>query len=247
MGMNPRWIKECYRSARVVSGSGDVLKVVAGSGGTLTGTRITANEGHPVVMFSANDCATIPSNVQACDRLEEQVPGMRFLGKTFVASRTPVRGVGPDNKTDDVVWQLYAAEDDTTVSISASPGVTGLTFESMVLGRGESVDLLVSGAEQQPGDFYIVSDKPISAMQYMTGLKDPYDSYTGGLGDPAMVYVSPTEQFFQPYGIQTFPGRHLRNHAPLIPVHIATYSRIGQIDTHCPKRRPLQTSRTIPS
>lgn len=184
----------------VVLDEGDVVQVSNGrpfeEAEPLTGTRITANEGHPVVLFSAHQSLAIPYLVGAADHLEEQLPGMRFWGKQFVASRMPVRGVGAMNETDNVMWQIYAGENDTTVSLSASPGVAGLTFESTVLDRGESVELLVSGTEQDPGDFYIDSDKPIAVMQYMTGCSGPN---TGGLGDPAMVYVSPTEQYLSRY------------------------------------------------
>lgn len=182
----------------VMLDEGDVLQVAPYGlvDVSMTGTRITSNPGHPVVLFSANRCTNIPSDVDTCDILEEQLPGMRFWGKKFVASRMSVRGVGSDHSTDNVSWQIYAGEDDTNISLTASPEVTGLPFETTTLSRGESVEMLVSGTDQNPGDFYISSDKPIAVLQYMTG---SYGPNTGGLGDPAMVYVSPTEQFLSRY------------------------------------------------
>jgi hypothetical protein len=184
----------------VMLDEGDVLQVAAadafGENASLTGTRVTANDGHPVVLFIAHPALAIPEGVGAADHLEEQLPGMRFWGKKFVASRMPVRGLSAMNTTDNVMWQIYAGEDDTQVSLSASPAVEGLPFEQTVLNRGETVEFLVSGTEEDPGDFYIASDKPIAVLQYMTGSAGPN---TGGLGDPAMVYVSPTEQFLSRY------------------------------------------------
>ncbi len=183
----------------VVLDEGDVLQVATDENVehlSMTGSRVTANTGHPVVMFSSHKCATVPSGVSACDHLEEQLPGMRFWGKRFVAARMPVRGVSATNTTDNVMWQIYAGEDDTTVSLSGSSEVQGLPFESSVLNRGESVEFLVSGTDEAPGDFYILSEKPIAVMQYMTGSGGPE---ANDLGDPAMVYMSPTEQFLSRY------------------------------------------------
>ena len=180
---------------------GDVVQIMTqDTNDSLISTRVTANEDHPIVMFSGHKCEDMPEGVGACDHLEEQLPGMRFWGKTFVGARMPVRQVGPlngtPNATDSVIWQIYASEDNTTVNIAATPGLNGVPFESRTFDRGESVIFEVTGTENNPGDLYIDADQPIAIMHFMTGAAGPN---TAELGDPSMVYVTPTEQFLSRY------------------------------------------------
>jgi hypothetical protein len=169
---------------------GDVLEVAtANVGDSLTGTRITANEGHPIAVFSGQECGNVPADVPACDHLEEQLPGLEYWGTEFVAARMPVRGTAP--MAEEVAWQIYAGEDDTEVIISASSAVQGLPFESALLEQGQVVEFLAHGTQANPGDFFVQADKPIAVMQYMTGTEI---ANSGGTGDPSMVYMAPTEQ-----------------------------------------------------
>ncbi|MBN2527044.1 MAG: IgGFc-binding protein [Deltaproteobacteria bacterium] len=188
---------------KVLLDEGDVLRVateasIVGEEGSFTGTRVTSNANHPVVLFIDHPNATIPENSGAADHLEEQLPGMRFWGKTFVASRLPVRGIGDDKSTDSVMWQIYAGSDDTQISLSAVSDVAGLPGNTLTLGRGEVAEFMVTGTQKNPGDFYIDADKPIAVMEYMTGFST---ENTNGFGDPSMVYVSPTEQYLARYVI----------------------------------------------
>src|SRR5690606_12409679 len=55
---------------------GDIVEVmtkVMNQG--LTGTRINSDPAHPVAVFAGNECTFIPTNVYACDHLEEQLSG----------------------------------------------------------------------------------------------------------------------------------------------------------------------------
>jgi hypothetical protein len=101
-----------------------------------------------------------------------------------------------------VLWQVYGSEDGTTVSMSASAGVENLPFTTANLDAGEMVEFVVWGNQTQPGDFFVEADKPIALMQYMIGSTNPN---CGGIGDPAMVYTSPTEQFLPRY-VVLVPG-----------------------------------------
>jgi hypothetical protein len=192
---------------------GDVLEVETNNHlDSLTGTRITADQGHPIIVFSGQECAFIPDGVYACDHLEEQLPGMRFWGKEFVASRMPVRStVGT---AEDVLWQVYASEDDTSVEFNASSGVTGLPPSPSQLNQGDVLEFYVGGTTAEPGDFRVTADRPIGLMQYMIGSENPN---CGSIGDPAMVYVSPTEQFLPRY-VVLVPGTWI-NDALIITRH----------------------------
>jgi hypothetical protein len=179
---------------------GDVLNVEAdGYLHSMTGSRVVSDEAHPIAVFSGQECAYIDSNQCACDHLEEQMPGLRFWGTEMVAARVPNRNGG--GASDRVLWQIYASEDDTQVTLSAAAQVTGLPASPLTLQQGEWLEFFVQGTEPQPGDFFISATRPIGVMQYMTGA----DNTSSGLGDPAMVYTSPTEQFLPRY-VVLVPG-----------------------------------------
>jgi hypothetical protein len=180
---------------------GDVLEVATNLvGDSLSGSRVTSNPDHPISVFIGQQCAYIPSNVFACDHLEEQMPGLRFWGKEFVAAQMPIRSTS--DTTENTLWQIYASEDDTEVTITASPDVAGLPFANSVLSKGEMVEFYAKGTNGSPGDFFVEADKPIGVMQYMVG---SLNANTNNIGDPAVVYTSPVEQFLTRY-VVLVPG-----------------------------------------
>jgi hypothetical protein len=123
------------------------------------------------------------------------MPGPRFWGTSIVASRLPVRS--ETIFADEVMWQIYASEDDTEVVLSAADGIIGLPEWPQNLDQGEMLEIIVGGGTYtNPGDFFIEADKPIGVAQYMTGATTPN---TSGVGDPAMAYVIPTEQYLSRY------------------------------------------------
>jgi hypothetical protein len=179
---------------------GDVLEVATNAPyATMTGSRIESNPDHPIAVFSGQECAFIPFEVFACDHPEEQLPGLRFWGKEFIGARMPIRSLV--DETDAVLWQIYASED-TQVTVAADPGVVGAPIGTFSMAAGELQEFYASGIQAAPGDLYISSEKPIGVMQYMIGSENPN---CNSIGDPAMVYVSPTEQFLQRY-VVLVPG-----------------------------------------
>ncbi len=158
---------------------------------SLSGTRIEANK--PIAVFTAHECANVPANAFACDHLEEQLSGVRLWGQDFAASRVPVRSAGSPETS---LWQIQASENGTTVSLSADADVSGLPDSPISLAAGEVVEFYVGGTATSPGDFVINANKPIAVMNYMTGADNPPST---GTGDPAMVQLSPTEQFLPRY------------------------------------------------
>jgi hypothetical protein len=174
---------------------GDLLEVQTSIYETsMTGSRIEANEGHPIAVFSGHECATIPNEIGACDHLEEQVPGLRFWGTELVAARMPVRSVS--SQADTVMWQIYASEDETEIELTAADGVSGIPESPLTLDQGEVLEFFAGGSAATPGDFFVEADKPIGVAQYMTGAGNPN---TNGLGDPAMAHAVPTEQLLPRY------------------------------------------------
>ena len=145
-------------------------------------------------MFTAHECAYIPDLMNACDHIEEQVAGLHLWGTQFVAARVPPRTPGSPETS---LWQIYASEDDTTVTIAANPAVTGLPNTPTMLDRGQKLEFYAGGTSAHPGDFLVSADKPIALLNYMTGYGNlPFADQTG---DPAVVQLSPVEQFLPVY------------------------------------------------
>ena len=185
---------------------GDVAEVMTKSMNQgLTGTRVTSDIDHPVAVFSGNECTFIPTNVYACDHLEEQLSGVRLWGQHFVASRVPNRSAN-----DPSLWQIYASEDGTTINLTTDPELNGIPNNQFVLQAGQVVEFYVGGTAQVPGDFEIEADKPIAVLNYMTGSENP----GAGIGDPAMVQLSPIEQFLPRY-VVLVPGTWINDVAVL--------------------------------
>lgn len=172
---------------------GDIAEViVAGNGLDISGTVVTSNPGHPIAVFAGHECANVPEGIVACDHIEEQLSGLRLWGSTFVAARVTPRQSPPEPSA----WQLYASEDDTVVDITAPPGVTGLPQTPMTLDRGETIEFFVGGSVEAPGDFLVETSRPAALINYVTGWGN---LGTGNQGDPAMVQLSPVEQFLPRY------------------------------------------------
>ncbi|MBK9756706.1 MAG: IgGFc-binding protein [Nannocystis sp.] len=174
---------------------GDVLNVAVQSLGTsMTGTKVNSNADHPVAVFAGQECALIPAAVCCCDHMEEQLAGVRLWGKSFIAARMPVRNPGAPEQT---LWQIYAAENGTTVKVNYDPGVTGIPAPQFVLNQGEVSEMYVSGPPGEEGDFEVIADKPIAVYGYMVGAQN----FGSAIGDPAMVAMAPSEQFLPRYVI----------------------------------------------
>ncbi len=181
-------------------GEGDVASVAVQNLGTsMTGTKITSNEGHPVAVLSGQECALIPENVCCCDHMEEQLAGLRQWGTHFIAARMPVRDV---NMPETSLWQIYASEDGTQLTFTYDPGVTGLPGPNLVLNQGEMAQVYVTGPANEPGDFEVEASKPINVINYMIGSENLGG---GSVGDPAMVQHSPVEQYLPRY-VVLVPG-----------------------------------------
>ncbi len=123
---------------------------------------------------------------------------MRLWGMHFIASRVPPRSAQPDTS----LWQIYASEDATQVTISANAAVTGIPNNNFMLNAGEVMEFYAGGNAMHPGDFEVEASKPIAVLNYMTGATNPG---AAGTGDPAMVQLSPVEQFLPRY-VVLVPG-----------------------------------------
>jgi hypothetical protein len=185
---------------------GDVLSVAVQSmPNSMTGTKITSNMDHPIAVFAGQECALIPEAVCCCDHMEEQLAGVRLWGKNFIAARMPIRNPGSPEAT---LWQIYASEDATNVTINSDAAVTGIPAKQFLLNQGQVTEMYVSGPPGQEGDFEISADKPIAVYGYMVGS----ENFGSDLGDPAMVAMAPTEQYLPRY-VVLVPGTWINDYA----------------------------------
>ena len=90
-----------------------------------------------------------------------------------------------------------ASEDDTTVTFTADPEVTGVPAGPQVLQAGGVIEFYAGGTPAHPGDFLVDADKPIALANYMTG--EGNLSAGTNSGDPAMAQQSPIEQYLPRY------------------------------------------------
>ena len=186
----------------VTLNEGDVLSVAVQNIGTsMTGTIFESAKETPFMLFAGQECALIPAQTCCCDHMEEQISGVRLWGKNFVAARMPVRNA---NSPESSLWQIYGAEDNTTVTLVADAQVTGLPPNPIKLNKGQVVEFYANGPANEPGDFEVNSDKPIGVMNYMTGAENmppPFNS----TGDPASVQIPSVEQYLPRY-VVLVPG-----------------------------------------
>lgn len=185
---------------------GDVLNIAVQSlPASMTGTKITSNMDHPIAVFAGQECALIPESTCCCDHMEEQLAGVRQWGKTFIAARMPIRNAGAPENT---LWQIYASEDGTSITIANDPGVTGIPSTQFVLNKGQMSEFYATGPVGEEGDFAITADKPIAVYGYMVGAQ----GFGSDIGDPAMVAMAPIEQYLPRY-VMLVPATWINDYA----------------------------------
>lgn len=165
---------------------------------SLTGSSIVSDPQHPVAVFSGHSCANIPGDVCCCDHLEDQLSGVRLWGRDFVAAHVPVRHHANPEAT---LWQIYASEHGTTVTLDRDPALNGLPGTELKLNMGEVVELFVSAPAGIEADFRVRADRPIALVGYMIGSHNLPEVLLEDGGDPAMVQFAPVEQFLPRYVI----------------------------------------------
>ena len=161
----------------------------------LTGTTVQSDK--PVAVFSAHNCAFVPSiEVKYCDHLEHQLAPVNTWGKTYVADLFHPRA---PNAYD--VWRVMAAEDQTVVT--TNPPVEGAT--SKILNKGEWFEYQASFPH------LISATNRIQVGHFMTGSNmDGFDLVCGnaltGIGDPVFTIGVALNQFLDNYVVLTPPG-----------------------------------------
>ncbi|TAL67342.1 MAG: hypothetical protein EPN82_15335 [Bacteroidetes bacterium] len=140
----------------------------------LTGTYIKSNK--KIAVFSGHQCAYVPQHIIACNHLVEQLPSVPSWGKHFY--------IGKLESRSKYSYRVLANEPRTKV------------FEDSKLVK------TLNGGEYYEGtaskEIQITADKPVLVAQYSQGFMNG-DS----IGDPMMLFISPTQQFLNQYRFAT--------------------------------------------
>ncbi|HYF03338.1 MAG TPA: IgGFc-binding protein, partial [Patescibacteria group bacterium] len=172
-------MKAANRPFKVNLRKGDVYQIVARFDpltiSELTGTLVTANK--KIAVFSGHNCAYVPSRVDACNHLIEQLPPVSSWGKHFY--------VGQFKDRSRYTLRVVASEPKTKI------------FEDTrlvaVLNAGEFYENTNARTHMQ-----ITADNPVLVAQYSQGFRNG-DS----VGDPMMLLISPSQQYVHEYRFAT--------------------------------------------
>jgi hypothetical protein len=182
----------------------------------MNGTGVESDK--PVAVSGGTTCVNIPDGVGACDMIHQQIPPIRLLGDTYVATRYRDRVEGSVEVTP---WRIAAVVDGTTLTFD--PPIDGAPT---TLGRGEWAEFWA------PGPFVVRSQDashPIYVAAYMTG----GGNVSTRQGDPEFVNVVPVGQYLRSYIFLTDPTYGNTN---LVFVRAPVDGRYEDVELDCAGR-----------
>ena len=145
----------------------------------VTGTRIVTNQ--PVSVFSGHECANVPASVTYCDYIIEQIPPTILWGMVYYIAPLVTRSRS--------TIKVLAAHDSTNVDIYCSNANAPYTIN-----QGRFVERIIG---QENCAIYASSEVLIA--QFGHGSRDD----TGTFGDPLMMLVPATTQYFDSLAFST--------------------------------------------
>ncbi|MBZ5714754.1 IgGFc-binding protein [Nannocystis pusilla] len=175
-------------SGKAPLGSGDVLEILSGDPGDITGTRLVSDK--PIQVLGGHQCSFVPASVGYCDHLEEAMLPISQLGTEYVVA-APTMAEPATSRRAQIV-RVIATEADT--ALTYDPPLPGAP--TTIAGPGEFVELAPS-----PLNFVLVSDKPVLVAQYMVGAQFD-DSET----DPSMLATLPVARWHTRHHVHALPG-----------------------------------------
>lgn len=176
---------------------GEVLQLIGTrTGQDLTGSRVRANG--PIAVFTGHDCTNVPAERTACDHLEEQLFPAATWGRRYAVTALRDRVADPDETS---VVRVVSQADNNTLHFE---GISTPPECDRRLDAGDFCEFETSGS------FIVTGDRPLMVAQFMIGLSHPPQCQAIGavtterddcVGDPAMVFEVPTEQYRSRYDL----------------------------------------------
>jgi hypothetical protein len=178
----------------------------------LTGAYIESSE--PIAVFSGHECSFYPSDLRACDHLEEQLFPTETWGTEFFL--VPPKERGDNAVSERIYWKILAQGENAQLRLSvpfselqgAGPGAPGVPDCSQMLDTdGQTINLGTRGfCEFSTKEAVaLTSDQGITVMGIISG-QESVDSGSGfgsHLGDPSIFLVPPARQARRDYAFLT--------------------------------------------
>ena len=189
----------------------------------LTGTKVTTNK--PISLFSGVECAVIPSLIENCGNLMEQIPPTELWGTVYyfapLASRT------------SYTIKIIAAHHSTTVDIYCNNTVTSY----YIVNAGEFINVTYDNQEFCG----VKANQVVLVTQFSHG----YDS--DSQGDPMMTLIPATSHYVNSITSSTFKISTCTNHYINIIV-LASYYQPEMISITTPEgiRQSLDSLNWLP-
>lgn len=167
----------------------------------LTGSVVVSNK--PVSVFGGHECPFIPSDKQACDYTQQQLPSLAQWGSEYAAVgyRSRKDGVEAGNETEPMAYRIVAARDGTKLDYDPPIPPSGAPIE---LAAGQVATFFIG-----VGQAFVVrtqdADHPIYVAAHMTGATAAGLNVYNGMGDPEFVNVVPAQQYQSAYSFYADP------------------------------------------
>ncbi len=143
----------------------------------LTGSLFTSNK--PIAFFAGHTCAQVPADVNFCDQLLEMEPPVSSWGRQFYIGRFESR-------------QEYAIR-----VVSSEPNTQVFMNNQLVAKLNNAGEFYENNHVKD--NAYLTTNKPVVVAQYAQSSA----ADTLQIGDPFMLFVTPTEQFLPGYRFLT--------------------------------------------
>ncbi|MEZ4226371.1 MAG: IgGFc-binding protein [Polyangiaceae bacterium] len=158
---------------------------------SLGGTTIQADK--PVGFLAGARCSQVPTDVYACDHLEQMIPPIQALGNEYVGvSHQPRSG-------EPALWRVMGVVEGTQLTYSADVGGPVQLKQGQIIQFSTTFPFAVKSQDK---------DHPFLLMAHMTG-----GSTKGmiGIGDAEAVLSVPPAQFLTEYVFFTDPTYPITN------------------------------------
>ena len=159
----------------------------------LTGTRAVSNK--PLAFFSGHECGNMPSDMEYCDHMVEQLPptatwGTEFYSASFMTRpRDRYRAVS-SRDNNSIMWSCVG-DDKITEDIPRA---------------GEAIEFEISANKF----CRFVANFPVLLVQFSVG------GNPSRFADPSMTVVPPIAQYKSSYMLNYFPGFSASNYVNII-------------------------------
>ena len=161
----------------------------------LTGTRVVSNK--PLAFFSGHECGNMPSDMEYCDHMVEQLPPTATWGTEFYTASFMTR---PRDR-----YRAVSSRDNNSIAWSCV-GDDQITDERDIPRAGEAIEFEILANKF----CRFVANFPVLLVQFSVG------GNRSRFADPSMTVVPPIAQYKSSYMLNYFPGFSASNYVNII-------------------------------